>query len=42
MLNVIKEYNTHIGGVDLAGMLISLYRIEIKSRRWYLQYCLHT
>lgn len=26
-----------MGGVDLAGMLVALYRIELKTRRWYLQ-----
>lgn len=35
--NVVMEYNTHMGGVDLAGMLVALYRIELKTRRWYLQ-----
>lgn len=39
--NVIKEYNTYMEGVDLAGMLVSLYRIEMKSRRWYLQLFAH-
>lgn len=30
-----------MGKVDLAGMLVSLYRIEMKSRRWYLQLFAH-
>jgi len=33
---VIKEYNSHMGGVDLADMFVSLYRTGIKSHRWYL------
>lgn len=34
--NIVKHYNAHMGGVDLADMLIALYRTEMKSRRWYL------
>ncbi|XP_063620656.1 piggyBac transposable element-derived protein 3-like [Cydia splendana] len=34
--NMVKVYNKTMGGVDLADMLISLYRIPFKSRRWYL------
>lgn len=34
--NVVKHYNAHMGGVDLADMLIALYRTEMKSKRWYL------
>lgn len=33
---VVKEYNKHMGGVDLADMLIALYKSPFKSRRWYL------
>lgn len=33
---VVKQYNKNMGGVDLADMLISLYRTPFKSRRWYL------
>ncbi|KAH9644136.1 hypothetical protein HF086_010351 [Spodoptera exigua] len=33
---VIKVYNTHMGGVDIADMLIALYRIRMKTRRWYM------
>ena len=35
--NVIKQYKNSIGGVDLADMLIALYRTEIKCKRWYLK-----
>lgn len=33
---IVKEYNKYMGGVDLADMLVSLYRIPFKSRKWYL------
>jgi hypothetical protein len=33
---IIKQYNTHMGGVDLADMLVALYKVPFKSRRWYL------
>lgn len=33
---IVKHYNRHMGGVDLADMLISLYRTGLKSHRWYL------
>ena len=31
----VNEYNKFIGGVDLADMLIELYHIDLKSRKWY-------
>lgn len=33
---MIKEYNSKMGGVDLADMLVALYRTELKGHRWYL------
>lgn len=33
---MIKEYNTNMGGVDLADMLIALYRTPFRGHRWYL------
>lgn len=33
---IVKHYNTHMGGVDLSDMLIALYRTEMKTRRWYM------
>lgn len=33
---IVRQYNKNMGGVDLADMLISLYKIPLKSRRWYL------
>ena len=35
--SVIKQYNNSMGEVDLADMLIALYRTEIKCKRWYLK-----
>ncbi|GFY48607.1 DDE_Tnp_1_7 domain-containing protein [Trichonephila inaurata madagascariensis] len=32
---IVRQYKRHMGGVDLADMLISLYKIPFKSRRWY-------
>ncbi|KAJ8870335.1 hypothetical protein PR048_029356 [Dryococelus australis] len=34
---VVKEYNTHMGGVYWADMLIALYRTPLKTRRWHLE-----
>ena len=33
---IVSEYNTHMGGVDLADMMIALYRTPATSHRWYL------
>ncbi|KAK2708745.1 piggyBac transposable element-derived protein 3-like [Artemia franciscana] len=34
----VKEYNRFMGGVDLADMLLELYRINFKSRsKWYMR-----
>ncbi len=33
---IVSEYNTHMGGVDLADMMIALYRTPAKSHWWYL------
>ena len=32
--DVIKEYNSAMGGVDLVDMLIALYRAPMKTKRW--------
>ena len=34
-------YNKGMGGVDLADMLIALYRIPSKTRRWYIKIFWH-
>lgn len=33
---IIKKYNAHMGGVDLADMLVALYRTNFKTKRWYM------
>ena len=38
---VINEYNKSMGGVDLADMLISLYRTAFKTKRWYIKVIFH-
>lgn len=39
--NVIKAYNQYMGGVDLSDMLISLYRINIRSKKYYMKIIFH-
>ena len=34
---IVLHYNKSMGGVDLADMLIQLYRIEVKTTRWYIK-----
>lgn len=38
---IIEEYNRNMGGVDLNDMLVSLYRIRIGVRRFYLRIIYH-
>lgn len=38
---IVKQYNKSMGGVDLADMLISLYRIPCKTKRWYVKVFWH-
>ena len=41
--DVVHQYNTHMGGVDLADMLTSLYRIKLGTKKWYhhiVYYCI--
>ena len=33
---IVKAYNKSMSSVDLADMLISLYRVEVITRRWYI------
>ncbi|CAG4953020.1 unnamed protein product [Parnassius apollo] len=39
--HIIKEYNKKMGGVDKADMLISLYRVALKSKKWYMNIFSH-
>ena len=38
---IVKAYNTSMGGVELADMLIALYGCKIKTKRWYLVILFH-
>lgn len=33
---IVKQYNRHMGGVDLADMFVALYRTGMKTHRWYM------
>ena len=35
------QYNKSMGGVDLANMLLALYRINVKTRHWYIKVSWH-
>ena len=35
--NVIKSYNSSMGGIDKSDMLVHLYRTPMKSKRWYMR-----
>lgn len=32
---IVKVYNENMGGVDLCDALVSYYRVQLKSRKWY-------
>lgn len=32
---IVKHYNTYMGGVDLCDMLIALYKTKYKCKKWY-------
>lgn len=38
---IIRDYNPHMGGVDLMDSFLERYRIRIKSRKWYLRLFYH-
>jgi len=38
---VIKAYNQHMGGVDLIDILISLYCINVRSKKYYMKIISH-
>ena len=33
--SVVHQYNKHMGGVDLSDMLMSLYRVRLRTMKWY-------
>lgn len=40
---MVEEYNMHMGGVDLCDMLMALYRITLRSTKYYMHivyYCI--
>lgn len=41
---IVRHYNAHMGGVDKFDMLMALYRVGHKSKKWYrpiFLWCLH-
>jgi len=32
---IVREYDEHVVGIDLFDMLMSLYKVDHKSNRWY-------
>lgn len=38
---IVKDYNAHMGGVDLMDSFLGRYRIRIKSRKWYIRLFYH-
>ncbi len=38
---IVNQYNKSMGGVDLADMLIAIYRIPCRTKRWYLKVFWH-
>ena len=40
-LKIVTMYNKSMGGIDLADMLIALYRIQCKTTRWHIKVFWH-
>lgn len=38
---IVKDYNAHMGGVDLMDSFLGRYKIRIKSRKWYIRLFYH-
>ncbi|XP_065557654.1 piggyBac transposable element-derived protein 3-like [Artemia franciscana] len=34
---IVYEYNRHMGGVDLADMLVEMCRTHLRTRKWYMR-----
>jgi hypothetical protein len=39
--NIVQVYNKHMGGMDLLDSLLGLYRIHIRSKKWYHRLFFH-
>ena len=39
---IVEMYNRFMGGIDLLDMMTSMYKYNLKSRRWYLYVFWHT
>ena len=39
--NIVNEYNSFMGGVDLIDMLLALYRIKVRSSKYYMRIFYH-
>ena len=39
--SIVKVYNTYMRGIDKLDMICSLYKGQMKSRRWYIRIWLH-
>ncbi|KAF2905518.1 hypothetical protein ILUMI_00658 [Ignelater luminosus] len=39
--NIVRVYNKHMGRVDLIDLLIGLYRVYIRSKKWYHRLFFH-
>ena len=37
----VQVYNSYMGGVDKADMLLALYRTKYRSRKWYQRIAFH-
>ncbi|KAF2889292.1 hypothetical protein ILUMI_16881 [Ignelater luminosus] len=35
--NLVKEYNRHMGGVDFLDSLIGMYKIRLRTKKWYMR-----
>lgn len=39
--NIVKEYNIHMGGVDLCDQMLSYYRMYFRSKKYYHRFIFH-